>query len=202
VSHIEVLTSDDDDGIVVVMERPPFTVREYFDTPETVFPQELVYGYVREAPGPAVSHQTVVGNLYSALRTHLGATGAGRVWTSPIDVVLDEARSLVVQPDLVVVLNDRLDRVTDRIRCAPDLTIEVLSPQPRIGGLAERLGWFARYGVRECWLVRQTVGDIEVVSFGGGEITRRRVFVGDHEPIASEVLPELGVYFSDVLRIW
>lgn len=180
---------------------PRFTVREYFTRSETLFPQELVYGYVREAPGPAVSHQTVVGNLYTALRTHLGETGAGRVWTAPVDVVLDEARSLVVQPDVLVVLNDRLERVTDRIWCAPDLVVEVLSPQPRIGELAERIGWFARYGVRECWLVRQTAGDIEVVSFGDGQITQRRMF-GDDQVIASNVLPKLRLRVSDVITLW
>ena len=199
----KVLTAAWDDGIVVVvvMKWPPFTVREYLNTPEAMFPQELVYGHVREAPGPAVSHQTVVGNLYTVLRSHLRDTGIGRVWMSPIDVVLDPARALVVQPDLIVVLNEQLHHVTDRVWLAPDLVIEVLSPRPRIGELAERLGWFARYGVRECWLVRQLEGDVEVISFSGGDVIGHRIAAED-ERIDSSVLPGLHCTVGDALRPW
>jgi Uma2 family endonuclease len=72
----------------------------------------------------------------------------GKVWPSPIDVILDPEQHLVVQPDLIVVSNAPLRLVTDRVRGAPDLVIEILSPRPRIGDLDERLEWFARYGVR------------------------------------------------------
>ncbi|MBK9241221.1 MAG: Uma2 family endonuclease [Acidobacteria bacterium] len=64
----------------------------------------------------------------------------------------DRAQALVLQPDLLFVSASRGDIVTDRIHGAPDLVIEVLSPRPRIGELDERVGWFARYGVREIWL--------------------------------------------------
>ena len=43
--------------------------------------------------------------------------------------------------------------------------------------------------------------DIEVVSFGGGEITQRRMF-GDDEVIASNVLLDLHVRVSDVITLW
>jgi Uma2 family endonuclease len=79
------------------------------------------------------------------------------VWLSPIDVILDAERALVVQPDLLVVSEARRAIVQDRVRGAPDLMIEVLSPNPRVGSIAERLRWFARYDVRECWLVHCSI---------------------------------------------
>jgi hypothetical protein len=42
-------------------------------------------------------------------------TGAGEVWPSPVDAVLDAERDLVVQPDLSVELAEHADRVTERI---------------------------------------------------------------------------------------
>lgn len=77
------------------------------------------------------------------------------MWSSPIDVVLDRDRHLIVQPDVIVAAEARVGIVTDRVWGPPDLVLEVLSPRPRIGTLQERIDWFSRYGVRECWLVHQ-----------------------------------------------
>src|SRR5687768_16757839 len=98
--------------------------------------------------------------MFLALSEHLRLHRARNVWLSPIDVVLDAERHLVVQPDLIVVCNDRLRMVSDRVRGAPDLVIEVMSPRPRIGTVDERLAWFAQYGVRECWLVHQVLHEV------------------------------------------
>ena len=170
---------------------------EYFRTPETLRPQELVYGYVREAAAPSAVHQRTVGALYVVLRQYLRETGAGEVWLSPLDVVLDADRDLVVQPDLSVVLREHADIVTDRIWGAPDLVIEVLSPRPRIGTVEERLGWFATYGVRECWLVDLAGSRIEVLQFRDGAILS--AIFEPTEPIASAVLPGLTLRPLDIL---
>jgi Uma2 family endonuclease len=166
------------------------TTHEYLRTPETLLPHELVYGFVRDAPAPSAGHQWAVGDIYMCLRTHLAQAGSGHVWMAPIDVVLDREQDLVVQPDLIVVSNERRHIVADRVWGAPDLVIEVMSPRPRIGTLDERLEWFAQYGVRECWLVRPAIRQVEVIAFAAGRGTDQRVF-GPHEPIASTVLPGL-----------
>jgi Uma2 family endonuclease len=170
------------------MPAPRLTTDEYFRTPETLVPQELVYGLLREAASPTPGHQWVVGEIFLALRTYLDASGEGRVWMSPLDVVLDPDRDLIVQPDVIVVTTERLSIVRDRVRGAPDLVIEVLSPNPRIGTLAERLEWFARYGVRECWLVDHINRQIDVVEFASGAIASRTAYEGE-ESIRSTVLP-------------
>ena len=174
------------------MPAPPLTTAEYLRTPETLLPQELVYGLVRDAAAPTPKHQWAVGDVYRCLWKHLSETGIGRIWTSPIDVILDRERALVVQPDVIVVLNDRLQIVSDRVWGAPDLVVEVLSPQPRIGRREERIAWFAEYGVRECWIVHQLVRHVEVISFAGGAVAVRRVYTPD-ERIESAVLQQLEV---------
>jgi len=179
------------------MPAPPIRTNQYLRTPETLLPQELVYGYVREAAAPTPAHQRVVGALHIRLWQHLRDTRAGEVWLSPIDVVLDVERDLVVQPDLSVVLADHADRVTDRIWGPPDLVVEVMSPRPRIGTVEERLDWFATYGVRECWLVHLPGSSIEVVRFSGGA-TMATMF-GPYDPISSSVLPELVLRPLDVM---
>ena len=87
---------------------------------------------------------------------------------------------------------------TDRIWGAPDLVIEVLSPRPRIGTVEERLGWFATYGVRECWLVHLPGSRIEVVQFRDGAMIS--AMFEPVQPIRSEVLPGITLRPLDVLE--
>lgn len=181
------------------MPAPRLTTDEYFRTPETMLPQELVHGAVRDAPAPTPGHQSAVGLFFIALIDYVRAHDAGAVWLSPIDVVLDREQALVVQPDIVFVAEDRRHIVTDRVWGAPEMVVEVLSPTPRIGALDERLNWFARYGVRECWLVRQAEREVEVLRFANGAVASRRTFRGD-EPIRSTVLPRFERSVASILH--
>jgi len=171
--------------------RKVMTLQEYFSTPETVLPQELIYGAMRVADSPTPVHQEAVGRLFLALHEHVSRRGLGTVWLAPLDVVLDAERALVVQPDLFVILRGGAAIVADKVRGAPDLVIEVLSPFPRIGGVNERVTWFRNHGVRECWLVDQIDRRIDVIQFEAGELRSEQAF-GPDDPIGSGVLPEFG----------
>jgi Uma2 family endonuclease len=181
-----------------MMPAPRVTTDEYLRGPETLLPQELVYGFVRDAPAPTPGHQSAVGRFFVALILHVEGRHLGRVWLSPIDVVLDRERDLVVQPDLIVVSNERLRIVTDRVWGAPDIVVEVLSPRPRIGHLEERLRWFAQYGVRECWLLHLIPSQLEIVAFRDGRVSSRRSLAAS-VPISSGVLPEFTESLATVL---
>ena len=163
------------------------TVAEYFAIPETVLPSELVYGSMRVAEAPTVSHQRVVRDVAFALVEFVRPRRLGEVLLAPIDVVLDYDAALVVQPDVVFLSSGRAHFVTNKVYGPPDLVVEVLSPNPRIGQLDERLDWFARHGVRECWLMRLPNRQIEVWSLKDGAIAGRHIFSG-FQPIASRVL--------------
>lgn len=182
------------------MPAPPLSTAEYFRMPETRLPQELVFGVVRDAPGPSPGHQSTVGQLYLALSAHVARFDLGQVWFSPVDVVLDREANLVVQPDLIVVTNARLEFVRDRVWGPPDLVVEVLSPRPRIGSLEQRTHWFAQYGVRECWLIHRDVPTLEVLVFDAGTIAERRLIRAD-EPVRSAVLPRFTATLQAVLAL-
>ena len=174
------------------------TVDEYFKTPETVKPMELAFGVLRVADSPTPRHQSAVAELFLALDAHVRARQLGKMWLAPLDVVLDDRKALIVQPDLMFVSNEREWIVRDRVRGAPDLVIEVLSPDPRIGRTDERVGWFAEYGVRECWLLYQNLKQVAVIEFANLRIGGRRLF-GARDPIASKVLPEFAEKLEDIL---
>jgi len=165
------------------------TTAEYFQTPETVLPQELAFGQLRVAESPSVSHQRVLREFVMTLTPFVQDRELGELLFAPMDVVLDFDADLVVQPDLLFVSKGRNEIVTAKVFGAPDLVIEILSPNPRIGKLSERLEWFSRYGVRECWLARLPQKQISVLTltprgvlaeatFARAERVRSAVFEG------------------------
>jgi len=168
------------------------TTAEYLQTPETLLPRELAFGVLYVAEAPRARHQRVVLELLLAIAPFVRAHRLGEVLPAPIDVILDHAANLVVQPDLVFVSTERAGIVADQIDGAPDLAIEVLSPQPRVGRLDERVGWFARYGVRECWLADLQTRRLAVLRLEAGAIVERAVCTGG-ETIESAVLPGVPV---------
>jgi Uma2 family endonuclease len=175
------------------------TVDEYFaDTPYSLKPMELIYGALRVADSPMPRHQSAVLQLLLALDSHVRPRDLGRMWVAPLDVVLNDRLALIVQPDLFFISNERSWIVTDRVRGAPDLVVEVLSPNPRIGKAGERVRWFEENGVRECWLVDQDERSVTVIEFEDRRETSRRSFQR-RDAIASAVLPEFTSSLDEIL---
>jgi Uma2 family endonuclease len=174
------------------------SVDEYFKTPETVKPMELAFGLLRVAESPSPQHQSAVAGLFRALDIHVRERELGRMWLAPLDVVLNEKRALVVQPDLFFIASNQDAIVTDRVRGAPDLVIEVLSPRPRIGEVDERVGWFAEFGVRECWLVHQIDLTVTLITFDRGAVNGRAQFAKE-DPIISRTFPDFHLTLEEIL---
>lgn len=178
---------------------PLLTTDEYLRTPETLQPTELIYGALRVADAPAVRHQQAVGAFYLALAPHVRERRLGRVLLSPLDIILDWDRALILQPDLVCISHARWQVRRQKIVGAPDLVLEVLSPQPRIGKLQERIKWFAEYGVREIWLLHELSDHFEVLRAAGGRVVSTEGF--DYlTPIGSDVLPEFRLTVQEILQ--
>ena len=178
---------------------PMMTVDQYFRTPETLRPAELAHGLLRVAEAPSVQHQQAVGAFHLALSRHVRQRGLGYVLLSPVDVVLDYDKDLVVQPDLLFVSHARSAILKRRVMGSPDLVLEVLSPNPRVGVLDERLNWFARYGVREIWLLHQVSKRFEMVRVEQDRPVRA-IPTSYEQPIRSLVLPEFTSTIDDVLE--
>lgn len=112
------------------------------------------------APSPAPEHQDLVAHLWQAFHQFVEAHQLGRVFLSPLDVVLSERR--VVQPDLVFIARENLGIVRDCIRGVPDLTLEVVSESSWRRDRIEKKALYEQYGVKEYWLVDPDSRSIEV----------------------------------------
>jgi Uma2 family endonuclease len=167
---------------------------EFCQLPESLLPHEVIDGELRMPAAPIRRHQRVIGNTYLILRPHFESRGLGTVELAPVDVVLDQERPLVVQPDLLYVSRERAAIIRDKVYGAPDLAVEVSSRSGALFDRTEKAALYAHYGVREYWLVdpeaetvevrRLEEGGHEVIGvFRRGEVLRSTLFPELHLPV-------------------
>jgi len=159
----------------------------YLSAEETNRPQELAFGLLHEPPAPGFDHQIIVGRIHVALARHVRRYRLGDVVESPVDVILDRRRALVVQPDVVFTSKDRREISAGRIWGAPVLVVEVLSTFRRRHDQVTKVRWYRQCGVGECWIVDPVAGTVEVLDLAS---SGARTFTG-LQLVRSRVLPRL-----------
>lgn len=176
---------------MVMFTRRHQTVNEYLAGEESLTRQGLIWGAVLREPAPGYVHQAIVTRAVVLLSDHAREHKAGLVCVSPLDVVLDETRALVVQPDVVFISNERAAILRNQVWGAPDLVVEVESPSTRHRDRTAKRGWYRRYGVREYWLIDPIAETVTVVGLESARSTRRQ-FHGQRL-LRSAVLPGLRI---------
>ena len=167
------------------------TADEYlYETEECTRRRELHFGILREPPAPFFSHQSLVLRLARIWCDHVETRGLGRVAVAPVDVVLDMAHDLILQPDVLFVATDRLSIIRDQLWGAPDMVAEVLSSSNGRHDRTRKRDWYRQYGVREYWIVDPADETVTVVDFAGAPPQERRA--SGTAPLRSSVLPELA----------
>jgi Uma2 family endonuclease len=126
----------------------PLTVADYRELPEGPPYYQLIAGDLYRAPSPDLFHQDILGNLHFILRLYLERHPVGTVHLAPSDVQLSGLN--VHQPDLYFVSNARKSVLTKQgAEGAPDLVVEILSPQTAKRAKGVKRQVCARTGVEE-----------------------------------------------------
>ncbi len=117
---------------------------------------------------------------------YLEAHPIGQIFYAPLDVILSEYD--VVAPDLLLVLNERRAVLQDWVRGAPDLAVEILSPGTAARDRGVKLKAYARFGIREYWIVDPEQKAIEVYRLAGPGYELAKTFAAA-ETLTSPLLP-------------
>jgi Uma2 family endonuclease len=138
-----------------------FSYREYQYFPDDGKRHEIIDGDHFMSPAPSTKHQTVSIHLPYLLFTQIVLTKRGLVFNAPYDVEL--AIHDIVQPDLIVVMNDdRRDVVTPkRISGVPSLCIEILSESNPAHDRVLKFEMYQRCKLPEYWSVDPEVEQLE-----------------------------------------
>jgi Uma2 family endonuclease len=137
------------------------TYEDYCELPDDGKRYEIHEGELVVNPAPTPGHQWVLGNLNDVIRRHVGERLLGKVFFAPLDCILEN--NTIVQPDLIFVANDRLDRISERgVEGAPTLGVEIASPSTTRIDRGRKMQLYSKFGVPFYWLVDPGVQLIEV----------------------------------------
>ncbi len=113
---------------------------------------ELIGGELFLTPSPTAWHQVVALRLSSILQHAVMDTALGVVLPAPFDVSFED--QTVLQPDLLVLLNDRSPFLRrTMVAGAPTLVIEITSPSTVSRDRELKRTVYARHRVPEYWIV-------------------------------------------------
>jgi Uma2 family endonuclease len=156
---------------------------------------ELIDGELFVTPSPSRTHQWVSKRLSYLLKQTVDDAGVGEFHYAPFDVKL--ADGSVVQPDLLVVLRERLSALTESgVEGAADFIVEIVSPSTSRSDHVNKRDLYARHGVREYWLVDADAHSVTVYSDprGGRYLDERETA----DFAVSVIIPGLSVDLTEL----
>ncbi len=186
----------------MVAQTKPATLEDLAATPDDGRIYEIIDGAIVVSAAPTFRHQIVSQLMNAHLFDWVRGHDAGLVLAAPADVVLTTGQTL--QPDLFYIRDDNPGEVIDgRFHGAPDLVVEIVSPTSRSRDSIVKPMRYARFEVREFWLVDPDHRTISAYDLADGMYRER---MGDADgALASGVMDGLRVdpveLFAEVDRV-
>jgi Uma2 family endonuclease len=189
-----------------VVEKGRYTYEDYikaseegmFLTPPKRY--ELIEGELLMAPSPVTAHQRILIKLLSEIFNFITQNSLGEVFTSPYDVVLDEYN--VLQLDIIFVSKERAEIITEKnIKGAPDLVVEIISESTAYRDTIQKKRLYARFGIKEYWIVAPDDKLVEVYVLKDKEDTYSlvKIYLEDHV-LESTVLKGLKIDLKKIFQ--
>ena len=157
-----------------IAEQATLTLDEFLELPETKPASEFWNGQVRQKPMPMTKHSAI------QLRLSVKMDAAAECRKPRIGRVLPELRCTFagrsVVPDVAFVRRERLPldpdgQLADRFLAAPDVMVEIVSPDQSQFELVEKVAWAVQNGVQIGWLIDPD--GQEIMEFAPGALPRR-----------------------------
>jgi Uma2 family endonuclease len=165
---------------------------------------EIVNGVIREMSSVGYEHSTFVGNTYELLNSHVKSRKLGYVHgDSLIYILYGDAETGVRKtriPDVSFIRRERLPRKEERalpFHGAPDLAIEVISPDDKADELLERIRDYFEYGTEQVWVLYPSQRELH--QFIRGE-SGSSIFKAEDVFTPGDLIPGLTFKIGDLLR--
>ena len=154
-------------------------------------------------PAPEFNHQLTSARLQFLIMHFVEIKGLGYVVDAPTDVVLDEEN--VVQPDILFISRENKDIIRKKgVFGPPDLVVEIVSPSTQYRDVYEKKDLYARFKVKEYWIVNPYMKCIEVLSLNEKGVyvlfSEGYVEEGENRTIKAKVLKDFIVDLGGVFK--
>jgi Uma2 family endonuclease len=183
------------------MTAPPrLSLEEFLALPETEPASEYACGEVTQKPMPTNAHGAL--QLYVAMVIFQFLQGAkrGRVRTEWRCVFGPPRRKRAFVPDVVYASFERMPpgdaREQAYLQTAPDLVVEVLSPDESARRFAAKLRFYLLHGVRLVWVVDPMSETITVYTPGR---TEERILRPGDTLDGGDVLPGFAAPVAEIM---
>ncbi|MCK6459040.1 MAG: Uma2 family endonuclease [Planctomycetes bacterium] len=143
---------------------------------------ELIRGELHMMVPPGAEHGWIAARILVAIANHADSQGLGKVY-SETGFVLARDPDTVLAPDVAFVRSERARTSRAYFEGAPDLAVEVLSPDDRPGYVRDKVAEWLEAGTRAVWVVdprdrtvvvheprRKPVTRAEDDTLGGGDV--------------------------------
>jgi len=176
-------------------EKKKHTYEDYLKTPDDVR-YELIQGDLLMTPSPVTKHQRILRKIGFMLEQHVTQNDLGEIFLAPYDVYFDDEN--VVQPDILFISRERLNLIGEKnMQGPPDLVIEILSESTAYRDLIQKKKLYARYCVKEYWIVIPEEESVGIYIIKNDIFTLHKNF-GKDETLESPLLKGLKIVLRKI----
>ncbi len=157
---------------------------------------ELIDGKIYYMSSPSANHQIVLGELAALFRDYLRKSGSKcRGFMAPYDVQLDMDDYTMVQPDYVVICDEKKYQNGSRCHGAPDFVLEIVSPSNPGHDYFLKLQKYQKAGVREYWIIDPGKMRVTVYVF---ELDSIPTVYSFNDSVKAAIYPGLEIDFREI----
>jgi Uma2 family endonuclease len=183
-----------------IVERKKWTEAELQALPDDGFIHEVVNGELVMSPKNNPEHGFICTELSFALTTFVKREKLGAVFDSSTGYWMQNENCRA--PDVSFVSKERLRGLkrpaTEFFRFAPDLAVEVLSPNNTRAEIQERLRDFFSSGTRLAWVINPEMKTAEICY----SLEKRKLIGPNGELDGETVVPGFRLKLAELFREW
>jgi len=141
------------------------TADELLAMPDDGYRYELVKGELIRMSPAGNEHGRIAARITSQLLVHVDANDLGEVCAAETGFVIAENPDTVRAPDAAFVRKERVEasgRIDSYRRGAPDLAVEVISPNDTVREVEEKVSEWLEAGTRMVWVVSPKLRSVTV----------------------------------------
>jgi len=185
-------------AVEMAMVETKFITGEELAAMGDIGPCELVEGRIAHMSPTGEKHGCYEGNFYAALRSFVQVHHLGKVRVGEVGIYTRRHPDTARAADVLFISNERYARVrsSSYLDVAPELVVEILSPDDSWSEVTQKLREYFAIGVRLVWVADPRARSV----YAYHSLTDVREFTENDDLTGDEVLPGFAVKVASLFE--